>query len=120
MNLTLVICTHNRARLLARTLASLNAAARPRNLDVNILVVANACTDGTANLLKSYCDRPESNRRLPLRWVTEPKPGKSHALNRAIGLVETGILAFVDDDHRVDEHYLFAVAEASRAYPVGS
>ena len=39
-----------------------------------------------------------------------------HALNRAVPLVENGILAFVDDDHRVDEDYLVEIYKASRAY----
>ena len=49
--LTIVICTHNRAALLERALASLNRAARPQGWDVDLLVVANACTDATASFL---------------------------------------------------------------------
>ncbi len=45
--LTVLICTHNRAALLGKTLASLNAAARPADWSVDILVAANACNDGT-------------------------------------------------------------------------
>ena len=117
MKLTVVVCTHNRASLLERTLASLNQAKRPSECDVELLVIANACTDSTADFLRSYCDRTNKEYWIPLRWVEEPTSGKSYALNRAVPLVEDGILAFVDDDHRVDGSYLVNIVEASRTYP---
>jgi len=117
MKLTVVVCTHNRAQLLARTLASLNQSARPPGCGVELLVIANACTDRTAEVLESYRNQPTADNWIPLRWVTEPAAGKSHALNRAVAMVDDGILAFVDDDHRVDENYLAEVCKAGRAYP---
>ncbi len=118
--LTIVICTHNRAGLLERTLASLNAARRP-DTSVEILVVANACNDGTAAMLEAYRREdavpPAAQRRLSLRWVTEPQAGKSHALNHALGLINTELTAFVDDDHRVDESYLVSIVNAARSAP---
>ena len=120
MKLTIVVCTHNRAGLLARTLDSLSHCLRPSACDIELLVIANACMDHTVEILETYRNQPDANDRIPLRWVTEPLPGKSHALNRAIPLVEDGILAFVDDDHRVDENYLVEVCKASYAYPRAS
>ena len=40
MNLTILICTHNRASLLIKTLNSLNQALRPANSHIDIMVVA--------------------------------------------------------------------------------
>lgn len=117
MKLTVVVCTHNRATLLARTLHSLNQSSRPTGCEVEILVIANACTDGTVETLEAYGNRPTGQNSIPLRWAAEPVPGKSHALNRAISLVKDGVLAFVDDDHRVHPEYLAQVCKASRAYP---
>ena len=116
MQLTVVVCTHNRAQLLARTLASLNHCVRPPRCDVELLVIANACTDRTVEILDAYRNHTDVKNWIPLRWVGEPIAGKSHALNRAVALVEDGILAFVDDDHRVDENYLAEICKASRAY----
>jgi len=113
-HLTILICTHNRATLLARVLDSLNCAKRPHG-GAEILVVANACTDGTHALLEAYAHSPGD--RLPLRWLAEPTPGKSHALNHAIPEISTELTAFVDDDHRVDEDYLIAVEEAANTWP---
>jgi len=81
--LTILICTHNRADLLDRVLASLNAAKRP-TMPVQILVTANACTDGT----EIY--RRMIHAGMKVRWVPEaviyhriesPKLRKSYFLD---------------------------------------
>lgn len=115
--LTVVICTHDRAPLLRRALASLNAATRPADADVDILVVPNACRDGTEAMLAEYQREQAARGWLPLRFEAEPRQGKSYALNRAIGLLKADLVAHVDDDHRVDAAYLTAIAEAAALCP---
>ena len=125
--LTILICTHNRQELLSRVLASLNAAERPA-CPVKILVVANACTDGTVDMLRIYqgatveAETPRSDggatrTPLPMTWLEEIQPGKSHALNTAIAHIDTELTAFVDDDHRVDVQYLTAIIDAAQRWP---
>jgi len=122
-SLIVLISTHNRAALLERTLHYLNQARHPRDWRVEILVLANACSDGTHGALKNYLESvanpgtPPLTGPLPLHWVAEPAPGKSHALNRAIPLLTSDLVAFVDDDHRVDAGYLDSICKASGAYP---
>lgn len=113
--LTVLICTHDRAALLQRVLDSLDRARRPQALQVEVLVVANACSDATHALLEQRAQ--PAPQRLPLRWVIEPRPGKSHALNR--GAAEPGApwLAIVDDDHRVDGDFLLRIGQALQAQP---
>ena len=101
--LTVLICTHDRAGLLAKTLASLNAAVRPPGWAVDILVAANACRDGTHAMLDAYREQAAARGDLPLAWLAEPVPGKSNALNTALPRIDGDIVAFVDDDHRVDD-----------------
>jgi GT2 family glycosyltransferase len=88
---------------------------------VDVLVVANACTDRTHALLDLYAcaasDSATRGIRLPLRWVAEPRMGKSHALNCAIPLLTSERVAFVDDDHRVDGGYIEGVCRAAETYP---
>lgn len=114
--LTILICTHNRADLLDRVLASLNAADRP-GMPVKILVAANACTDETVARMNAYTARQREHDGLPLTLIEVPAPGKSHALNAAIPLLDTPLVAFVDDDHRVDSHYLTAIEQAATTWP---
>jgi GT2 family glycosyltransferase len=112
-----LICTHNRAALLDRTLTSLNACQRPVHCRVSLLVVANACTDHTHEVLNHYLQRVAVDDLLPLRWIEEPHPGKSCALNTALPQSSAPVIAFVDDDHRVDHGYLAAICQAVRRYP---
>jgi len=120
-SLTILISSHNRAGLLERTLRYLNAARRPRDWSVDVLVAANACTDGTHTLLDLYAcaasDPATREGRLPVRWVAEPRMGKSHALNSAIPLLTSERVAFVDDDHRVDGASPDNVYTPAESYP---
>lgn len=112
--LTVVICTHNRAALLIRTLDSLNSASRIAE-GAQILVVANHCSDDTHHALEHY--EGLGANRLPMRWLAEPTKGKSHALNRALREVKTPLLAFVDDDQRVDACFLTGIRDTVRDNP---
>ncbi len=109
--LTILICTHDRARLLARTLSHLARARFPEN--ARILVVANACRDDTPDVVR----RAAAAMPVPIRCLEEPTPGKSHALNTGLAALDTDLVAFVDDDHRVDPDYPLAVAGAFERHP---
>jgi GT2 family glycosyltransferase len=113
--LTVLICTHDRAGLLAKALSSLDAAERPAGWAVDVLVAANACRDGTHALLEARTANPPP--ALPVAWFAEPAPGKSNALNSAMPRLGADLVAFVDDDHRVDAGYLRAVCEAAESHP---
>jgi glycosyltransferase involved in cell wall biosynthesis len=113
--LTVLICTHDRAHLLAKALDSLRSAARPQGWQVDVLVAANACTDGTHDLLERRA--AGGHGALGVSWFAEPKPGKSNALNSAMPRITSDVVAFVDDDHRVDHGYLQAICAAADAYP---
>jgi GT2 family glycosyltransferase len=104
--LCVLICTHNRRELLSRVLASLDAARRPSGWSVSVLVMANACSDDTLDYLATR------THGLPLRADHEPAPGKSNALNRALPMLRSDAVAFVDDDHRVDAGYIEAICAA--------
>lgn len=115
--LTVLICTHDRLPLLERAVASLDAAERPPGWTVRLFVVANACSDATPAWLDERA-RLAGSAHLPLAWIAEPTPGKSHALNAAIPQVaDSDLVAFVDDDHRVDSRYLVALAQGAEMHP---
>jgi glycosyltransferase involved in cell wall biosynthesis len=119
--LTVLIATHNRAELLDRALRYINEARRPLGWEIDVLVAANACTDGTHALLEQYDrDVPErgpAKGRLRLHWIAEPRAGKSYALNAAIPLIVADRTAFVDDDHRVDAAYFEGIRAAVDTFP---
>lgn len=117
MDIAVVICTHNRRELLARTIASLNHAQRPKKCGVSFLVIANACSDDTVPWLEQYRRSAVGNGLLPLEYSEEIIAGKSNALNHAAPLIRAQITTFVDDDHRVDTNYLVGICRAMQEYP---
>ena len=117
MDVEFVICTFNRSALLRRTLQYLDRAQRPIGCTAGILVVLNACTDDSAQMLAVYAESEHPEQRLPLRWIEEPRRGKSFALNTAIDSCKAPIMAFVDDDHRVDDGYVVGICRAVQEYP---
>jgi glycosyltransferase involved in cell wall biosynthesis len=118
--LTVLICTHDRVALLESVLRSLNACQRPASGGAEILVVANACRDGTHAALEAYCERAARDGLLPLTWLAEPAPGKSHALNRGAAALRSQWVAVVDDDHRVSDDFLMRIEQAIAAHPQAS
>lgn len=117
MDLTVVICTHNRSFLLARLLDSLVEAERPESFSFEILVIANACSDETTQMLeqsKAHLAR----FGLQLLWEEEATPGKSRALNHALGIVRGQAIMFVDDDQRVDRTFIRAISQTLTTYPL--
>lgn len=114
-DIEVLICTHDRTTLLMRTLHTLNACDRPEECSIGIFVVANACSDNTVEYLREYVEA--GSNHLPLRWIEDPVPGKSHALNLALPQARGRMIAFVDDDHRVDHGYLAALCDGSARYP---
>ncbi|WP_349431069.1 glycosyltransferase [Methylomarinum sp. Ch1-1] len=111
-----LICTHNRSELLQRAINFLNKAERPRHLEISLFIVANACTDETHQFLRHYQEESDPDL-LPLKWLEEPLPGKSNALNSAIPKLTASVIAMVDDDHRVDTQYFMAIDQALTQYP---
>lgn len=112
-----LVCTHNRVELLERAIFHLNQAIRPDDFAVTIFVVANACSDDTAEFLSRYTERGADATRLPLKWIEESKPGKSNALNTAISMLTAPVIAMVDDDHRVDTDFFVAIHRTLAEFP---
>lgn len=111
MLLTVTICTFNRAESLRRTLESLVAIRIPESARWEVLVVNNNCSDHTDAVIAAFADR------LPIRREFEPRPGASHARNRAVETAKGEYLVWTDDDVVVDREWLAAYANAFRRHP---
>lgn len=111
MNVTVAICTYDRCRLLERTLASFEGLRIPDGVSWEIVVVDNRCTDATPQVVESAA------RELPVRRVEEPRPGLSHARNRAVAAAAGEHVIWTDDDVRVSPEWLAAYVRAFRRWP---
>ncbi len=78
MLITVAICTLNRDKLLRLTLKSVAAMRLPADLDWELVVVNNGCTDRTDEIIAAFAGR------LPVRREFEPQRGISNARNRAV------------------------------------
>jgi len=103
-----LICTWNRARHLAETLTSLAAMEVPETVRWSVVVIDNNSTDDTREVVHNAA----LTFPTPLRYVFEPRQGKSWAMNTGLERTSRQIAAFVDDDVRVERDWLAALAEA--------
>ena len=111
MLITVAICTLNRAELLRRTLESSAAMRVPPQLDWELVVVNNGCTDHTDELIAAFAGR------MAVRREFEPQRGVSNARNRAVDAARGDYIVWTDDDVIVNPAWLAAYAEAFRRWP---
>jgi glycosyltransferase involved in cell wall biosynthesis len=89
--LTALLATHNGAHVLARVLDAYTRLQVPEG-GWKLVVVDNASTDKTPDILESF------RSRLPLTIVHEARRGKNVALNAGLAEIEGDIVVFTDDD----------------------
>ncbi|MFM8271681.1 MAG: glycosyltransferase [Gemmata sp.] len=111
MNVTVAICTWNRAALLDQTLRGLRALHAPAGVRWDVLVVNNNSTDETERVLDAHASA------LPLRRAFEPQPGLSNARNRALASTAADWVVWTDDDVLVSAGWLAAFVETARRRP---
>jgi glycosyltransferase involved in cell wall biosynthesis len=108
MNVSIVLCTFNRARVLQRTLEGLGAMRVPPGLTWELLVVDNNSSDDTAAVVRAAAARGA----LPCRYLFEGRQGKSYALNTGITAAAGEIIALTDDDVMIHPDWLAATHRA--------
>lgn len=107
LDISVVICTYNGAARLPATLGHLARQVTPPALAWEVILVDNASTDDTAQVAARVW--AEAGAPAPLRVVSEPRPGVSHA--RATGLdgARGDLIVCLDDDNWVAPDYFAQV-----------
>jgi glycosyltransferase involved in cell wall biosynthesis len=100
--ISVVLCTYNRAPSLRKTLESLRRMPMPPDLAWELLIVDNNSNDSTRDEVSRFA----ANSDLNVRYIWEPRAGKSYALNRGISEARGEIIAFTDDDVLVSPEWL--------------
>ena len=91
--ISVIIATRNRAALLARTLEAISGQ-EPPGCPFEVLVVDNASTDSTPAVVTAAAAAADA----PIRYLHEPRSGKSYALNTAVEHARGDVLVLTDDD----------------------
>jgi GT2 family glycosyltransferase len=95
MTASLIIATRNRSAALRETLRALATVTLPARLGLEILVVDNGSTDDTRATVASAT---VAHRHV--KYLHEPRVGKSQALNTALAAARGDVVVFLDDDVR--------------------
>jgi glycosyltransferase involved in cell wall biosynthesis len=111
MQISVAICTWNRAAWLDRTLTELRSLRIPTGVEWELLVVNNNCSDNTDEVLRRHANL------LPLHSIFESRQGLSNARNAAVRATRGELLLWTDDDVLVDAGWLGAYAAAAARWP---
>jgi glucosyl-dolichyl phosphate glucuronosyltransferase len=102
-HVSVVLCTYNRAALLAGAIEALvRQADDPPPYEV--IVVDNNSTDATRDVVLRFAPGGI------VRYEFEPQQGLSAARNRGIAAARADVIAFTDDDVRVAPNWIRAIA----------
>ena len=109
-SLSIVICTKDRAKRLARLLESLQDVVKASLFSATeLLVVDNASTDSaTRDAVAAFAG---------VRYLFEPRAGLDFARNAAVRHATGDLLAFLDDDVVVDRGWLQGLFAAWQGRP---
>jgi glycosyltransferase involved in cell wall biosynthesis len=108
MQISLIVCTRNRASQLAGTLETINRLACSYKWE--LIVVNNGSTDDTKATIEQY----RTSCPTEVTIIDEPLPGLGRARNTGWKASLGDIIAFTDDDCYPDEHLLDRMIECFR------
>lgn len=99
-DLSVVICTYNRAELLRLALETL-LRQPAANLTCEVIVVDNNSTPETRAVFDELAQHDSR-----LRYIREPRQGNAYARNTGVAHARAPIVAFLDDDVTVRDNWL--------------
>ncbi|MCA9264474.1 MAG: glycosyltransferase family 2 protein [Planctomycetales bacterium] len=109
-----IIPTHNRADVLCdMTLASLAQVIIPTQCSLEVVVIANACSDDTVEAV----ERLAVNYPHSLRVIADPVANLNRARNTGVRESQGQILALLDDDVWLYPEWLVGMLEVYRDFP---
>ena len=110
-----MICTYNRASALREALHTALAQETRGRFTFEVIVVDNNSTDDTRKVAAELGD----DNHL-LRYLFEPRQGKSFALNLALSSLSGEYYSIVDDDFILPPDWLSGIFDGTRRHPGAS
>ena len=100
---SVVVCCYNSSDVIVPTIKALRDQDVPRNINYEVILVDNNCSDRTVQLAKSIWN----NSDYPLIIKKEITPGLIHARKRGAMQARYDILLFVDDDNILNPDWIY-------------
>jgi glucosyl-dolichyl phosphate glucuronosyltransferase len=113
VDLSLLVCTYNRAGDLGELLASALEQRTGGEFTYEVVVVDNNSTDGTRDVVQQVASRADGR----IRYLFEERQGKSFALNTGLSDLRGWAYAIVDDDFVLPPDWLATIHAAFLAQP---
>jgi len=107
MDISVVLGTYNRAATLQTTLNTFLDLECPQDLTWELLVVDNNSSDATPRVIQEFAKKCRSC----VRYLFEPRQGRSAALNAGIAEAKGEIIVFTDDDVLLHPYWLSSLKQ---------
>jgi glucosyl-dolichyl phosphate glucuronosyltransferase len=107
MDVSVMVCTYNRANSLGRALTALQGQRTAPGLTWELVVVDNNSSDDTRAVVSAAA----TIFPVALRYVFEPRQGINHARNTGIDNSKGEIVAFTDDDCRPEPAWVQSIVD---------
>ena len=115
MDLSIIICCFNGKSHLLPTLEHIAQQQYDANIEVELIFVDNASTDGSATYVQKVWEELHSN--IVLRIVREAEPGLIYARRCGIWAAKGKYIIFCDDDNWLREDYVQTACKLMRQMP---
>lgn len=112
VNISVVIPTHGRPKLLSDTLSSIAKCTLPQSYN-KLLVVENGSQAGAEAVVRQL------PQKLNAEYLYTEWGNKSNALNIALEKLDEDLVIFADDDVKLSPNTLVAYAEVAEGYKSG-
>ncbi|MEQ7798437.1 glycosyltransferase [Pedobacter sp. ASV1-7] len=104
--ITVILCTFNGAARLPKTIDHLAAQKVSGDLNWELIVVDNASTDRSSEVVKTLWEQHNNNPRVSLNLALENTPGKLFAFQKGIALAKYEYFIICDDDNWLKADYV--------------
>ncbi len=103
---SVIIACFNSEKVIEKTLIHLQNQIKTKEIDWEVILVVNNCTDNTAEVAAAQW---AANPVVKLNIIEEKKVGESNARRAGFRIAQYDVLSIVDDDNRVSEDWIFNI-----------
>ncbi len=113
IELSVIVCTRNRARQLATLFQCLGSQRDIEDIRWEIVIVDNNSSDNTKEVAYAFCE----GSNLKINYLFEEKTGLSYARNAGILASKGSLLLFIDDDVLIPQEFISNALFGIKEFP---